>query len=113
VHFVLPAPPGPSQSPVIVANDDSYTIRAVTGLTSRLFAVLQNDTGSGSLTLLDVQPVPAGSSSKGRAEISADKQTIEYAVDFDGKPFVEAFRYQVRDETGATSSARVEVAVGE
>jgi hypothetical protein len=104
---------GPSQSPVIVANDDSYTIRATAGLTSsRLLNVLQNDTGSGILTLLDVQPLPAGSSSKGRVKISADKQAIEYAVDFDGRPFVEAFRYQVRDATGAISSARVEVVVG-
>jgi hypothetical protein len=96
-----------------VANDDSYAIRATAGLTSsRLLTVLQNDTGSGSLTLLDIQPLPAGASAKGRAKITADKQAIEYAVDFDGRPFVEAFRYQVRDATGAISSARVEVVVG-
>lgn len=105
---------GPSLTPVIRANDDSYTIRAVAGLTSRRsLSVLQNDTGSGSLALVDVSPVPAGASAKGRVVISADKQSIEYAIDFDGRPFVEAFSYRVQDGNGATSSARVEVAVGE
>jgi hypothetical protein len=105
---------GPSQSPVIAASDDTYTIRAAAGkTTSRTLFVLQNDTGSGSLTLLDVTPAPAGSTLTGIVQISADKQAIEYAVDYDGKPFTEAFRYRVRDETGATSSARMEVSVGE
>lgn len=99
---------GPSQSPVIAASDDSYTIRAAAGKTSsRSLFVLQNDTGSGDLILLDVTPATS------RVQISADKQSIEYAVDYDGKPFIEVFRYRMRDETGATSSARVEVSVGE
>ncbi|WIA14123.1 hypothetical protein OEZ85_002667 [Tetradesmus obliquus] len=97
---------GPSQSPVIAASDDSYTIRAAAGKTSsRSLFVLQNDTGSGDLILLDVTPATS------RVQISADKQSIEYAVDYDGKPFIEVFRYRMRDETGATSSARVEVSV--
>jgi hypothetical protein len=105
---------GPSQSPVIAANDDSYSIKAVAGTTtSKSFFVLQNDTGSGSLTLVDVTPAPAGNSPTGRVQISADKQAIEYAVDYSGKPFTEAFRYRVRDESGATSSARLQVSVGE
>jgi hypothetical protein len=116
-HVTIAGPSG--ILPANGAKPDAYVIRGSAGQTlSQTLDVLNNDVG-GQLSIIDATPLPDIATLKGSVQINADKKSITYTLNqYNGVPFVEAFRYKVRDATldlgavGAITSARVDISVG-